>query len=132
MFLAEKITPTATVDRRGGEVEEIIRPRRVWGRLLVRDLLSMGKMIPAASAGGPNGITDEYCSYNLSRRSLFVLILTISMDFFFFLPTSLSLSFAVSVFLPPLNSFPSALLSLRRERNPITIITITPLRGTRI
>jgi len=74
MFLAEKITPTATGVRRGGGVgvEEIIRPRRDWGRVLVRDLLSMGKMIPAAAAGGPNGITDEYCSYNLSRRSFFL------------------------------------------------------------
>lgn len=132
MFLAEKITPTATVGRQGwrGGVEEIIRPRRVWGRLLVRDLLSMGKMIPAAAAGGPNGITDEYCSYNLSRRSLFVLILTISMDVFFF--ANVSLFLAVSVFLPPSNSFPSALLSLRRERNPITIITTVTTRHSDI
>jgi len=87
-----------------GAGEEIIRPRRVWGRLLVRDLLSMGKMIPVAAAGGPNGITDEYCSYNLSRRSLFVLILTISMDVFF---SAVSLSLAPSLFLSSCPRTPS-------------------------
>lgn len=75
----------------GGGGEEIIRPRspRFWGRLLVRDLLSMGKMIPAAgTAGGPNGTGRILFVYNLSR-SLSVLILTISMDvFFFFFPVS--------------------------------------------
>lgn len=97
-----------------GGVEEIIRPRRVWGRLLVRDLLSMGKMIPAAAAGGPNGITDEYCSYNLSRRSLFVLILTISMDVFF-LPTSLSFSPFLSFCRPRIPSRPRFYLFAERE-----------------
>lgn len=123
--------------------EEIIRPRRVWGRLLVRDLLSMGKMIPAAAAGGPNGITDEYCSYNLSR-SLFVLILTISMDVFFPLPPlsllpSLSISHALSLSLththcsflalpPPIEFLlvRGAFISSATQRNPITIITTPP------
>lgn len=71
MFLAEKIT------RRGGGPEgreEIIRPGRspalsFWGRLLVRDLLSMrGENDSGGGGGGGRGrrvalmATEEYCS----------------------------------------------------------------------